>query len=171
MATAASVLALSLGSSSLSTAADSLRHHRRRRQGQAGPAGSWAAVARGTAAAGRRRAALLVTCGHKVTFISRETKARTVVDVPEDTHILDAAEEAGMELPSCCRGGLCGSCVGYATVGSIDQSDATDIDTVLTPEQIAEGYVLLCQARAMSDCTIETQCDWGVLSLDKWDKH
>lgn len=32
--------------------------------------------------------------------------------VDEETSILDAAEMAGVELPSGCRGGACGSCAG-----------------------------------------------------------
>lgn len=33
-------------------------------------------------------------------------------DVDEETSIFDAAEMAGIELPSGCRGGACGSCAG-----------------------------------------------------------
>ncbi len=31
-----------------------------------------------------------------------------------------------------------------------------------------QGYVLLCTAKALSDGVVETQCDYGVLSLDEW---
>eukprot|EP00951_Prasinocladus_malaysianus_P011924 scaffold88409_cov42-Prasinocladus_malaysianus.AAC.1 len=60
--------------------------------------------------------------------------------------MLDAGIEAGLELPYSCRGGICGACVGKVTSGEYDQSD---------------GMVLACMCRPVSDCTVETQSDYG----------
>jgi ferredoxin len=64
--------------------------------------------------------------------------------------ILDDALARGLQLPFGCRMGSCGMCAARLIEGRVDQS--TQI--FLTDEQQREGYVLLCQARALSDLTV-----------------
>jgi len=103
-----------------------------------------------------------------VTFRGAEG-SEVAVECPKDTYILDAGLDAGLELPFTCRGGICGACVGKITSGSVDQTDVADLEFTVSEEEQAEGMALLCMARPLEDCTVETQSDWGYsLGVGEW---
>lgn len=77
---------------------------------------------------------------------------QTFEQAPGQT-VLDAALAVGLVLPYSCRNGTCSSCRGKVVSGTFDASAAPE--RILPPEDLAQGYTLLCQASAASDLVIE----------------
>ena len=89
---------------------------------------------------------------YQVRLINNMEDLDTTIEVDEETTILEAAEEAGVELPFSCSAGSCSSCVGKVTEGEINQEDQNFLDD----EQMSKGFALLCVTYPRSNCTIKT---------------
>lgn len=73
----------------------------------------------------------------------------------EEVSILDAALDAGLHLPYGCKNGACGACKAKILSGQIDHGQAQE--SALSLAERAQGFALLCSARARSDVTIEVR--------------
>jgi uncharacterized 2Fe-2S/4Fe-4S cluster protein (DUF4445 family) len=86
---------------------------------------------------------------YRITFLP---EGKTV-DVEAGTTLMKAAEQAGVYINTLCGGkGVCGRCRVQVTNGKI-RADKHSI-SLLSKEEILQGYVLACQAKVDSDLEI-----------------
>ena len=89
--------------------------------------------------------------------ISNRDNVRYHVDTRKP--LLDSLRAQGVDLPYGCKYGGCITCAAKLLVGEVNQKS----QVALNNRQINEGYVILCVARPLTDCTFEI----GVESHDK----
>jgi CDP-4-dehydro-6-deoxyglucose reductase len=76
-------------------------------------------------------------------------------DVEDGEAVLTAALRQGYVLPYGCKNGACGSCKGRLVEGQLDYG--TYQKKALTDEEKAQGKALFCQAKPLTDITIEAR--------------
>ena len=70
--------------------------------------------------------------GHKQSFHMRA----------DDSSILDAAGENGLDVPYSCKGGVCSTCRCRLTKGEVDMA----LNYALEPWELEKGFILTCQS-------------------------
>jgi uncharacterized 2Fe-2S/4Fe-4S cluster protein (DUF4445 family) len=77
------------------------------------------------------------------------------IDVPEGINLLNACQQAGVELVAVCGGtGVCGTCRVRLLKGKLTNYSLTEL-AELTDAERAEGFRQACQVEILSDITIE----------------
>jgi ring-1,2-phenylacetyl-CoA epoxidase subunit PaaE len=64
--------------------------------------------------------------------------------------ILDAAMQQGADLPFACKGGVCCTCRAKLIQGEVKM----DVNYALEAEEIAQGFILTCQAHPITDTVV-----------------
>jgi CDP-4-dehydro-6-deoxyglucose reductase len=86
------------------------------------------------------------------------------IRVREGHPLLEAALTAGLNLPHSCKSGHCGSCRARLIAGAIEYPNGPPLG--LAAGEIAEGKILLCQARARSDLIVEARLTASVTAVE-----
>lgn len=87
-------------------------------------------------------------------MLIRLSNSQLTFTAAADQSLLDAAQSAALRLPHSCKGGNCGACKARLVRGEIHYPNGAPLG--LSAGELAEGLILLCQARALTDLTIET---------------
>ena len=86
---------------------------------------------------------------HEVTFVEEDV----TLEISENKSILEAAEEAGLDLPYQCRMGVCGVCC----CKRVDEGEVDQVEGMfLSGSEEDEGFALTCIGRPLSDLKIKT---------------
>ena len=71
----------------------------------------------------------------------------TSFNMETKTSILTAVLKEGIDAPYSCQGGICSSCLAKVTEGKT----VMDKNTILTEEEIKDGFILTCQAHPITE--------------------
>ena len=71
--------------------------------------------------------------------------------LPPDRTVLEAAEEAGVDIDNSCRQGYCGVCKVRLLAGRVTMA----VEDALDESDRAAGVILACQAKSAADVTVE----------------
>jgi ferredoxin len=74
------------------------------------------------------------------------------IEVSDDQTILQAALDAGIDLPNSCNAGVCTTCAAQLSEGQVEQGEGMG----LSPDLQAEGYALLCVSYPRSNLKLES---------------
>jgi CDP-4-dehydro-6-deoxyglucose reductase len=84
-------------------------------------------------------------------------------DVRPSQTVLEAAIDAGINLPYGCRNGACGSCKAKLISGKVMHNDYQG--SAMSDNELAAGNALLCCAMALEDLTIECREVGGLAGI------
>ena len=92
-------------------------------------------------------------------IITIANRNNAIYEVKGRKPLLEELRDQGVDLPYGCQYGGCITCAAKLIEGEVDQR----AQVALNNRQINDGYIILCVARAKTDCTLAI----GVESHDK----
>ncbi len=100
---------------------------------------------------------------HKVTIKNSAKNSDHSFDVRPSQTVLQAAIDAGINLPYGCRNGACGSCKAKLVSGKVMHNDYQG--SAMSDAELAAGNTLLCCAMALEDLVIECREVGGLAGI------
>lgn len=79
--------------------------------------------------------------------VIRDGLQREITFGPQDPSLLDAAAQAGLDVPFSCKSGVCSTCRAKVLEGQVRM----DRNFALEPHEVAAGFVLTCQAHPLTE--------------------
>jgi ferredoxin len=79
------------------------------------------------------------------------TRSGKTIELPHRQTILEGAEDNGIEVPFECRSGICGQCKTHLVSGRVTM----DAEDALTAADRARGFILACQAHALTNVEVD----------------
>ena len=104
-------------------------------------------VGRMTAEQTARASALEQAAAGRMVQVTLEGRRRRLAFDPEKGSILENARAAGLPAPFACKAGVCATCRARLVSGKVEMK----ANYGLSADEVAQGYVLTCQAVPMSD--------------------
>jgi ferredoxin len=88
-------------------------------------------------------------------YTIRLAKSGKTFDAAPGEMVLDAADRAGIHLPSNCRAGTCRTCRTRVISGCVEHEPELAPFVNLERAELDEGYRLLCSAYPCSDAELD----------------
>ena len=101
----------------------------------------------------KKKSRVAVRANYKITLIT--PGGDETFECDDETYILDAAEEQGLNLPYSCRKGSCSVCVARLVWGRVSQ----DAQSCLDEHQLMRGYTMLCVTYPKDDCKLKIKVE------------
>jgi CDP-4-dehydro-6-deoxyglucose reductase, E3 len=86
------------------------------------------------------------------------------IEAAANRPVLEAALDAGLNLPHSCRSGHCGSCRARLLSGEIHYPNGRPLG--LTEDEARSGHILMCQALPRGDLTVEARLVTSVADVE-----
>ncbi len=99
---------------------------------------------------------------HHITLTTRDGQ-RLDFSCPDQSDIISAAENTGILLPSLCRDGGCGACLGHCAEGDYDLGHYNA--SMLPDESVQRRDVLLCRTYPKTDLQITAPYDYAHINF------